>query len=443
MTLTDIEIKRELWERGDIDYLLRPEQLRLLTLLKSAPTDLAVFNISRRFGKTTTCTVFSVSEAIKRKQRILFATAFLTDLVNYVRPIFEQVLADCPDNNRPTFNETRKVYEFPNGSTIRLVGLDKNANALRGNAIDILIVDEAAFVQKLQYLFESVIVPATMSRPFKLIFPSTPPVSPEHFWSKVLIDKARARGTYVELTIDSISSLAEAEKERLLNEVGGKDSVTAQREFYCKILIDITRAIAPSFNHTKQTWFYDSHPGHIRWQFIGDSGGIRDKTVILKAGFDHDRQAVIVDSELVFDNKTPTSTIAERFKEWSGTDELTLDAHGQTLVDLASFGIKAALPPKDEFGASIAFLNSELHLGRVLIHPRCKLLLATLSGGLLTASRNDLERTESLGHCDAVAALIYALRAVDRVSDLRPRPRRETVWQPPPPKNPILKAFGA
>ena len=438
--MNQLEARQILFAQGNIaSWYLYDHQQPLYSLIRDTTREIIVPNISRRFGKSTTCVAYSLEQAIQTKQDIRYATAFQTDLLNFIIPIFNDILQWCPEAYRPTWKESKKTFYFPNGSTIRLIGLDKNTNAIRGNAIDILVIDEAAFVQNLEYIYKSIIVPATAARKFKIIFPSTPPVSPLHFWASELIPKAKARNTYLEFTIEDNSSLADEEKARLINEVGGINSSTAQREFFCKIVIDETRAIAPSF---KESNLGSTASTDIKWDYVGDSGGLRDKTVILQVGYDHDLKKTIIKSELTFDPKTPTPVIAERFQEWSGTDALTLDAHGQTQVDLADLNLKVANPLKADFQAGLQLINASFHNDEILIDPSCELLILSLKTGLLNKQRTDYERSQKLGHCDAVAALIYALRAVDRQTDLRPKLPKSRYFQLPDPKSGLGKALG-
>jgi hypothetical protein len=426
--MTPEQAKTTLIRKGVLRWKLRPEQDKMLDLLYSCG-GLAVFNVSRRLGKSTTCALFCVENAIRKKQDIRFATAYLTDLQNFILPIFEWVLQDFPDTLRPVWNQSKKEFRFPNGSIIRLVGLDKNVNSLRGNAIDILVIDEAAFVNNLEYLYRSIIVPATMKREFKLIFISTPPESPEHFFSRELIFKAQERGTYIELTIDAISDLPPEERKRLLDEVGGEDSATAQREFFCKIIVDVTRSIAPSFKDDLHIKEFD--PPHIQWGYFGDGGGVRDMTVFYKAGYDHTTRLTLFREEMYFPRNTETSKIIRAFKErWGDKKTIMFDVAGQLAIDWASAGLPTVSVEKDEFDAGIRLLNNEFHLNRVVIHPDCKLLIRTLKGGLLNKQRTDFERTEALGHCDAAAAFIYGLRGVDKTTDLRPKPKGEDLFRP-------------
>jgi hypothetical protein len=400
-------------------------------MLEALSTLLAVFNISRRLGKSTTCVLYCVEQGIRRKQHIRYATAFLTDLEQFIIPIFDWVFEDCPESMRPVWNTTKKTFTFPhNGSTIKLIGLDKNPNGLRGNAIDIIVIDEAAFVANLEYLYKSIIVPATMKRKFKLIFPSTPPESPEHYWASELINKAKIGGTYVEMTIDEISDLTPEERKRVLDEVGGEHSPTAQREFFCKIIVDVTRAVCPTFDEKQHVQSVERP--NIHWGLFGDAGGVRDRTVFLEVGYDLATGLVLFRDELTFAPNTPTSDIVAAVRaKWPGHKTLVMDAPGQLLIDYSSLGLPACLPAKDDFAAGLLLLSNAFHQHQVLIDPACKLTIRTLSGGLLTKNRQDYERTEALGHCDAAAAAIYALRGVDRVTDLRPRPKRENVFHIP------------
>ena len=410
--LDEEELIYQAWYRGRLGYKLRPEQKDCLNLLRTMPKGLAVFNLSRRFGKTTTCLTYANEEANRKRTHIRYATAFLSDLEGFLMPIFEQVLQDCPVRLRPSYHKSTKTWIYPRGSTIKLIGVDKNPNGLRGNNIDILIMDESAFVRNLRTIYTSIVVPATMKRPFKLIFPSTPPESPEHFWASDLVPRAKARNTYVHRTIDDISDLDPIERQRLLDEVGGEFSVTARREFFGEIIADIERAVAVTFNEGLHVQQYE--PALCFWQIFGDTGGVRDMTVVLKGTFCHRIKKIVVRSELVFDNKTPTPVIVESIKSAFGHMPLVLDAPGQTLVDLGGLGLTAMLPQKDDFSAGIQLLNKAFYSNEIVIHPDCHFLIKTLRGGLLNRQRSDFERSRELGHLDAIAALIYLIRSIDR-----------------------------
>jgi hypothetical protein len=417
------------WRRGVLTWKLRPEQRRFKAEIEKSEKQLIVGNISRRWGKSFTLVLYSIEQALKKKQKIRYGAAFKTDLEEFILPAFELILEDCPEDLRPKYLATKQTWVFPNGSSIKLVGLDKNRNGLRGNAINIIILDEAAFIANLKYQYTTVIIPATAKQKnIKIIVISTPPESPEHYFVE-LISKAQTQGNgyYLCLTIDDISDLEPVERKRLLDEVGGEDSPTAQREFFCKIIIDATRAIAPSFN---QRHIITAELEPIKWGLFGDTGGVRDMTVFLEAGYSHELGKAVIKDELWFPHGTPTSVIVAAVKErWPKHTTLILDASGQLLIDYSAAGLPAALPQKDDFDAGLLLLNTTFHNDRVIIDPNCQLLRRTLEGGMLNKQRTDYERSEALGHCDAAAAFIYALRGVDRVTDLRPKPNPEQVFR--------------
>lgn len=432
-----------LWRSGVLSWKLRSEQKHFKDEIENHNKQLIVGNISRRWGKSFTLVLFSTEQALRTKQKIRYAAAFKTDLEEFILPAFETILEDCPEDLRPKYIASKQEWRFKNGSVIKLVGLDKNPNGLRGNAINIIILDEAGYIANLKYQYTTVIIPATAKQKnIKIIVISTPPESPEHYFTE-LINKAALQdnGYYLELTIDDISDLDPAERKRLLDEVGGEDSPTAQREFFCKIRVDTTRAIAPSFSREHVKSFT---PQHVNWQIFGDAGGVRDKTVFLQVGYDHESGLVVFLNELSFDPGTPTSKIVDAFtKKYSNNRALTLDAPGQLLIDYSSLGLPATLPPKDDFAAGLLLLNNAFHQCKAVINPECPLLIRTLEGGLLNKKRSDYERSEALGHCDAAAAAIYALRAVDKVTDLRPKPNKELRFLLPktPPHEANLKGL--
>ena len=423
-----------LWYNGELGWKLRPEQCLLKAGVDDPVNTLIVGNISRRLGKSFTLVLYALEQALKSPQKIRFGSAFLSELEEFIQPAFELILADCPEDIKPDYKATKKTYRFPNGSEIKLVGLDKNPNGLRGNAINIIIIDEAAYVSNLKYLYTSVIIPATMKQKnIKIIVISTPPESPEHFFVD-LIKKAQLSDTafYLCLTIDDISDLEPEEKQRLLDEVGGEHSSTAQREFYCRIIIDAERAIAPAFAPDTDIQWYTSQ--HIKWGLYGDSGGVRDLTVWLMMGWCHDRQMVLVRDELWFGPHTPTGEIVDSVKErWPDNLEMTrvLDSGGQLQIDYSSLGLLVVQPQKDSFDETLLLVNNSFYRRQVLVHPGCKLLIQTLKGGLTNRNRTDFERTATLGHADAVMAYAYGLRGVDRMTDLRPKPKRSEVFLTP------------
>jgi hypothetical protein len=405
-----------LWRRGDLSWKLRPEQLKLKSGLEAQAVQLAVYNISRRLGKTFTLVAYAIEQAIQTKQKIRFACAFLTDLEEFILPAFETILLDCPDNLRPVYTRSRKTWMFRNKSEIKLVGLDKSPQGLRGNAIAKIIIDEAGFVRNLKHIYTSVIVPATAKqKDIKVIFLSTPPPTPDHYFI-ALIAKAQTQenGHYVCLTIDDISDLHPDERKRLLDEVGGEHSIEAQREFFCKLIIDSTLALAPEFDRDKHVK-HVTIPSYAKWWTSGDTAGLRDKDVFHLWCYDFRRAKLLCVDERSFPLNTPTTIIISEVLKMEGQHKPVryVDAAGRTQIDMMASGFASALPRKDELHATINQVRLALTNCTVEIDPRCTLLIATLEAGTLNNNRTDLARTEALGHMDAFMSFAYGLRHAD------------------------------
>ena len=338
-----------LWHRGNLAWKLRPEQKKLKAGLETQSVQLAVYNISRRLGKTFTLVLYCLEQCLRQRQKIRYGCAFLTDLEEFVLPAFEQILLDCPPALRPAYTRTRKVWTFKNGSEIKLIGLDKSPQGLRGNAIAKIIIDEAGFVSHLKYIYTSVIVPATArQKDIKVVFMSTPPPTPDHYFVE-LITKAstQANGDYVCLTIDDISDLHPDERKRLLDEVGGEHSIEAQREFFCRIIVDSTLALAPEFKRELHVTALTAPPLTKYW-ISGDTAGLRDKDVFHLWCYDFKRAKLLCLDERSFPLNTPTTEIVKEVRLMEGTTKPVrwIDAPGRTQIDLMALNFPAQLPAK-------------------------------------------------------------------------------------------------
>lgn len=438
---------REAWERGYLDWKLEPQQLELVQGIRREGVENIYGDFTRRGGKTFGVGTYCDSEARKGKIEIRYATAFQSDLIEFIKPTFDLIEQDCPDDLKAEYLESKKVYKFPNGSEIKLVGLDKNPNGLRGNGIRIIVIDEAGFISNLKYLYESVIIPATtrrkgqMHEAIKIIIVSTPAEdATEHFsYELKTLAMHSPNGFHLVKTLDDIESIDDEEKERVLAKAGGRYSAQARREYFCEWIVDKERAVCATFDETKHVAEIDE-PQYSAWCFAGDTGGVQDKTAAYLVTWSHKHRKVVFWDEVTHDHHTPSTEILASFKTmlldphkpqtiptYRNTRNF-LDASGQLLIDYAQAGFDAALPPKDEFHAGLTMIRNAFYNDEILIHPRCKLLIASLRSGLLNKQRTDYQRTINLGHCDAVAAAIYALRVVDRLTNTEPGPSKHDTF---------------
>lgn len=122
------------------------------------------------------------------------------------------------------------------------------------------------------------------------------------------------------------------------------------------------------------------------------------------------------------------------------------DLPGQLQIDLyTEHKYEVRPPPKDDWQAAINNLALGFTTDKIVVDPRCRLLVQTLKSGTFNKNRTDFERTQSLGHCDAIAAAMYGYRTQDRTNPLqRHRPGGDWTWTPkapPPPEADVAAAI--
>ncbi len=98
-------------------------------------------------------------------------------------------------------------------------------------------------------------------------------------------------------------------------------------------------------------------------------------------------------------------------------DKRVADVPGQISVDLnLSHQYYVTSPEKSDWQASVNQMVARFAQDKVRVHPRCKFLALSLESGTLNRNKNDFDRSEALGHCDALASLMYGLRCLDRTN---------------------------
>jgi hypothetical protein len=142
--------------------------------------------------------------------------------------------------------------------------------------------------------------------------------------------------------------------------------------------------------------------------------------------FDFERGVTCVVKESAHKAQTGTAVIVKGFKELELSDMTCgcpekhegrryIDAPGQTHTDFrVEHNYLCSLPEKTDFETGINSIRLGLQNGKIEIDPSCVLLIQTLKTGMLTPKRTDFMRTDSLGHMDAAAALIYGYRHRDQ-----------------------------
>lgn len=422
--------KKILWSRGDLSWKLHSAQKHLEEVYRNSRGQLFVGNCSRQWGKSYWAVKIAIETAIKNpRAQIRYGAAFQSDLVDFIIPAFEKIFEDAPESVKG-----RKVghyYIFPNGSRIKLVGLDKNPNGLRGNTLDLIIIDECGFVTNLEYIYKSVIIPATLHRPnCKIIMISTPPSSPAHPFSEYFCQKAEREGSYVKLDINTNPMASEKDIERMAYESGGRDTTTFRREYLCEFVTDSDLAIIPEWNDKYIEALERDEYYKYYHKYVGMDLGVKDLTAAIFGYYDFRRAQFVVEDEIEMNGPSMNTVllvgaIKQKEKELWNNQENPRDVNNTPIPfrrvsdnnwpilvqDLSSLhGLTFIETTKDNLEAMINEVRLMVQASQLIIHPRCQSLIGCLRYGIWDEKRKAFARNRIYGHFDHLAALVYLVR---------------------------------
>lgn len=425
-------LKNSFWYFGDLEYKLKPIQKRLTKAYEETPGFLFVSLVARQTGKSFNWAKKSIEVCLKKpKSRVNYGTAFQSDLEQFIIPVFDTLLDDAPLELRPKYDKVRSCYRFPhNDSQIKLVGLDKHPDGLRGNALDLVIIDEAGFVSKLRYLHTSIILPMLRNRPhLRVVMSSTPPETPDHDFTE-FVHEAAEEGKLFKATIDDDEWCSEEVKEKLAKECGGRDSTTWKREFMCEFVTDEDLAIIPEWNDSfiKESPKDEFYPYYQRYSSI--DLGVVDYTAPIYGYYDFRRAKLcIVGENSIKGPKMTTDSLAQMIKadeqriwgleQWQrkAVFRRVSDNDNPLLInDLNHLhGIDFRATDKDELPAMVNDLRIRVKTGGLEVHPDCKMLLGCLKYGIYNQKKikREFARSKVYGHYDHLASLIYLNRNLE------------------------------
>lgn len=337
--LSEEEKRHICWMAGDLSYMVLPHQRPVYdafwewqadkhTLAKRRAWKAAGYKyyrlwcweIARRWGKTVLALLIIIEFCIRRPGSVgLLCTAYQNSIgsiiLKILRTVFEPEAPPgyCPVYRASKDGEHHLLWIPATNSTITLVGLDLHSDKTRGNFQDFCYVTEAGFVSpgKLADTFKGVITPQFRGRPhaWALFESSTSPV-PDHEFQTDFKEDCIGRGTHVLKTIDE-SDLTEEEIEMELAELGGRETAIAQREAYCRLVVDEQRAVCPSFNELLHVVpANDVELPLYALAYTSLDPGVRDKCGIVFFYLDFIQGLITVQSTYAESNKN-TDIIAE------------------------------------------------------------------------------------------------------------------------------------
>lgn len=451
------DARRELWFRGILNYKLRPYQKDLETKFQEVRAKnglLMVGDCARRWGKSSwlvkKCIEYARDPSIKHA-KVKYGAAFLTDLEEIVIPIFQQMLGDCPKVLQPKWIATKKKYVFPHqiggkwthekGPEVKLVGLDKNPDGIRGGYADFIGLEETQNISRLGYLYSSVLLPMTMKRPKPMIAMIGTPgesTSNEFF---TFIQKAIQEDAYIQRNIYTNTYLTPADIERYHKECLSESDWL--REYMCQWVLDEKRALVPEFTdaNIKEVARDENFPYYHKYESMDIGGTKQDKTVILFAYRDFVRAKTVVTHEAVISGASTTTkaigshvklTEQEAFGDYKVYKRIADNNNSILLADLRAnrekndFNLPFMETNKDELHAMVNQVR--INIQDYEIHPRCKELIGNLKTGLWDKNRLQFDHSDIYGHFDAFAALVYLERNLDKHTNPLPRIFNPNKW---------------
>jgi hypothetical protein len=382
---------------------------------------------SRRTGKTTT-TLVHVQEKLRQNDGWIWrwCEPWKYQAREIVMPEMDRLQSSCPEKLKFKFYRTDSFYEGPNGSRLYLRGVnDDRGESARGPYAHGITADEYGSWKDPDYIVNEVLLPQVLSTDGQVIKTSTPPRDLGHKYYDER-ERAAREGRFIQKIIwDFVGYLyTQQQIDDICSAVGGENSPSWQREFLCRPVSDPDSLVIPEF--TDENIVEDDY---ARPQFpvfyVGGDSGADDNTAILFGWYDFKQNEVVIEEEFITKGET-TSNIVSYAKAieaqiWGEVKpkKRVYDADKQLIYDIiADHKWSVMLPRKEDRLSAIHELRVEVQSKRFKVKRRCKNLIRQLKVGMWKDDRHlEFERSEGLGHLDAIAAAIYFNRSIDRQSN--------------------------
>ncbi len=407
-----------------MSYKLWDQQLPIYESIRGMPahTDPIVVLCARQYGKSVLEALMATEDCIRNPGvAVLVVGPTIDQTIAIVNQSMTVIQGDAP----PGLIKRAKAESqwYIGDSELIVGGFDvRMASRKRGRRLFKIYLEELVDSHPDDYeeAIRSDLGPAlTHSKDASMIYFSTLPRIPDHPFITKTIPEAKLNGAFYSYTIDDNKALSLQQYEACVKRCGGRDTIAFRREYLNEVVRDPAIVVVPSFDKLRHVLQFNA-PTSTKWQVVIDWGGVRDKTAALLMTYDFLSDCDLVWDEMVFGPNTPTSEIVKALKRWDREYEVearVADTSGQTSVDLSQdHDYVVAMPQKADWQASINQMVARFAVNKVKVHPRCTFLAISLESGVLNRNKNDFDRSEALGHCDALAALMYGLRSLDRTN---------------------------
>lgn len=424
-----LDFKHRMWTRGDLEWKLWAQQLPIyhgIRSLSAKQIEEIVILCARQFGKSHLGVAMALEDCLRYPNSCILITGPTIDQTReIVVPRLESLIRDSPSGLVRRLKSEKKW--IVGASELVIGGFDVNSSSQRGKTVQNIYIEEVVDSDPDKYVesMRSDLGPAlTHSKNGKMIFLTTLPKIPDHPFIIDTMAKAQMAKAFYSYTIDDNKELSKEQYEACVRRAGGRESIDFRREYLNEIIRDPNVVVVPSFNDQHVSSF--DEPTFSHYFITSDWGGVRDHTVIHLLTHDFITDIDLVLDELWYPANTPLDHIVPDMKKWKETyrpRQIFADVPGALVVELnQTHGLSMSLPVKTDWQASINLLNVRFSTNKIMVHERCVRTIQALRSGIFNKQKTDFSRTEALGHCDAIASLMYGIRSMTRDN---PWPNRE------------------
>lgn len=415
------EARIALWRRGNFLWQLRDYQREIIRSVEASGKRKFFSMCSRRIGKTT-MKLLKAHQDARNGFDVRYCYPTLLQAEEVLVPMFEEMFETCPDDVRPKFSAKHLCWEYPNGA-VKLGGADtrRAANRLRGKGVNRFYMDEACFFEEFTYVMKDVALPQLFTSNGTMWLSSTPPESPAHP-SVAVFEECKAAGAIAHHTLWVTEPYYGRDRiEEFIREAGGEGSTTADREYYAKVVPDAKRAIVPEFSKHEDLIVRESERPKYCFKYTVGDFGFNDLTVVVFAYYDFERAKIVIEDEVVAERESSMTVanlvVAKEDELWGkgAKPQRVADADLQLLADMIAHNGCVFVPPnKTDADAALNAVRMHCSKLQIEINPRCHVTIAHLRNGIWNSARTSYERVDGFGHFDAVDAVKYLVRHVDK-----------------------------
>lgn len=450
--LSEEQIVRKLWEKGDLRFLLKGNQHKVKQALLDgvAKDDGDIFTIlcSRRFGKSFILTCWAYEVCLTQPGSVVkYACPTKQQVAEIITKNIPIIQGNCPEHLKPEWKEAKGRLIFPNGSEIQIAAVNnQNADALRGGFAHLCIVDEAGFVDELDYVIDSVLGPTTDTTGGHIVLASTPNYkNPAHLFHTEYVIPRLEEGSLIKFTVFESPFWNQKLEQKLRKRYGDFSSPKFKCEYLCEFAVDRSDMVIHTFSDEVKadivTKDYDRPPYYD--PYVSGDPAAKDLTGLLFGYWDYYKKELVIEDEATLGGegeKVTTSEIADSIKRkekmlWTNQYGFAvppfrriMDNNNPILInDLrADHGLGFIATAKDDKQGAVDKVCRMLREGKIKINPKCKQLIFQLETTKWKTKRDGGQKSEfarvkvkkgnaqgyKSHHGDLIDALLYMVRNV-------------------------------